>query len=201
MFVIKLKNFLGMDNFKIHQLFSTPVYTTFIDNKIADFVENLITPRINQLKKEGYVSTDHYEKEKIVKADEISQLTKEIKKHLIKFSDETGLYLGNKVDHWVQDYKIGENHPKHAHPESSISGVYFIRANEHAGELQFLTPNPHSYFASYLNEEKKNKDLYYDIKPQKGLLVLFPSYFFHQALHSENKNVIRTSLAFNVSLN
>ena len=190
-----------MNNFKIHQLFPTPIYTTFIDNKIADFTENLIIPRINQLKKGGYVSTDYHEKEKIVKADEISQLTKEIGKHLIKFSDETGLYLGTKVEHWVQDYKIGENHPKHAHPGSSISGVYFIRANEYAGELQFLTPNPYSYFTKYFDEEKNNADLYYDVKPQKGLLVLFPSHFYHQALHSENKNVIRTSLAFNVSLN
>jgi len=191
-----MNNTVGFQN-----IFSVPIFTTFINNKTADFVENLITSRIDRLKKIGYVSTDFYEKEKIVKVDEIFQLTKEITKHLNEFSDKTGLYLGNKIDYWIQNYTIGENHPIHAHTGSSISGVYFIRANKHAGELKFLNINHPCYFAKYSNFKNKDLDLHYSIKPQKGLLVLFPSYLFHEALPSENKDVVRTSLAFNVSLN
>jgi len=188
-----------MNKSKFHSIFPIEILTTFIDTKIADSVEKIVTPRLNKLKKGGNVSTDYHEKTKIITPSEFPDLAKEMGKCLMEYSDNTGAAIGHKIDHWVQDYQIGENHPRHAHPNSSLSGVYFVRANEHAGVLQLMNPNPHTYFQKYFNENS-NQNLYFDIKPQKGLLVIFPSYLFHQALHSENKNCIRTCIAFNVDI-
>ncbi len=69
----------------------------------------------------------------------------------------------------------------HIHPESFCSGVYYIQipdaiaqTNTYEGYLSFDTLFPHK------TEDAKLAK--YTIKPEEGLLVLFPSYFWHSTI-------------------
>ena len=184
-------------------IFSVPIYTTFLDNKIIEYMEDLITPRLPQLKitnekvKEN-VYTDFWEPKRIVNVKELSKLIKVVNPIFKKFSDSTSLALNSQVQFWIQDYRPTNSHPIHAHPGSFISGVYYIRANENAGEIEFFNPNPHSYFQKYTNPDSRRHNYLFNIKPKKGMLILFPSYLFHRVLSSFSSEVIRTCLAFNL---
>ena len=66
----------------------------------------------------------------------------------------------------------------HIHPESFCSGVYYISipdsvaANESQGNLKFVELFPRA------GDEPTEVEKYI-VKPQEGLLVVFPSYFWH----------------------
>ena len=196
MFVIKLKNFLNMSNIGFQNLFSIPIFTTFINKKVSDNIENIFLSKLPQLKLQGNNYTDFFSNNKIFKLNEISFLLKELNIHIINFSKETEIQIGNQIDYWVQDYKTDNFHSYHAHPKSSISGIYYIRANQNSGPVEFINPNPYEYFFNLTQRQKLSHKIY----PQKGLLVLFPSYLFHNVIPSNHKDVVRTSFVFNVTL-
>ncbi|WP_019499080.1 tetratricopeptide repeat protein [Pseudanabaena sp. PCC 6802] len=69
----------------------------------------------------------------------------------------------------------------HIHPESFCSGVYYIQvpdsishSDTHEGYLSFSNLFP--------NEPENQRLQKYTIAPQEGLLVLFPSYFWHSTI-------------------
>ena len=182
---------------KLHNIFSVPVFTTFLNGEVVEYLENLIIPKLDNLpfKKEENLRTDFYESEKIVTSKELKKFIEVVEPLCQEYSKKTQIKLLNNVKYWVQDYKQDQQFHSHAHPGAQISGVYYIRANNDAGELEFTNPNPHAYFQEYLTKTRLNHG--YSITPTKGLLVLFPSYLFHRVVPSKNPLVERTCIAFN----
>jgi tetratricopeptide (TPR) repeat protein len=84
----------------------------------------------------------------------------------------------------------------HIHPESLISGVYYIQIpdavkqnNSGEGNLSFAD--------LFINETANDQIDKYTVKPEEGLLVLFPSYFWHSTIpFSGDKD--RVCISFNV---
>jgi uncharacterized protein (TIGR02466 family) len=69
----------------------------------------------------------------------------------------------------------------HIHPESFCSGVYYIQipesiphSNSYEGYLSFSNLFP--------SEDESQRLQKYTIQPEEGLLVLFPSYFWHSTI-------------------
>lgn len=94
----------------------------------------------------------------------------------------------------------------HIHPESFCSGVYYIQipdtitqSTTHEGSLSFSTLFPH--------ESEDVKLAKYTISPTEGLLVLFPSYFWHSTIPFSGDSLRdavrrdRVCISFNVILN
>ena len=108
------------------------------------------------------------------------------------------------------DYKITYNeswyhvtttngmHEPHIHPRCSWCGVYYIKSGNHdSGETVFENPIKSTYidrgnlFLDHMHTLR--------IKPQDGLLVIFPSYLSHyQALYKGTED--RIVVAFNASI-
>ena len=182
----------------LNTLFSTPIFTYTIPKNMADSIESNIIPRLNKLERKGEQFTDFFLSKRIVSPKEINPFITLIKQKAQEFSQKANIVLTPYFEYWIQDYQNNDYHKLHSHAYSSISGTYYIRANENAGDLQFHNPNP--YF-SYTLSKNPYPHLYYDIKPQKGLLVLFPSWLMHEILPSTNPdNCIRTSFSFNFKL-
>jgi uncharacterized protein (TIGR02466 family) len=93
----------------------------------------------------------------------------------------------------------------HIHPESFCSGVYYIQipdaiaqSNTHEGHLSFSTLFP--------QEDENAKLAKYTITPVEGLLVLFPSYFWHSTIPFSGDSLRdafrrdRVCISFNVIL-
>jgi len=83
----------------------------------------------------------------------------------------------------------------HIHPSAWLSGVYYVRvpkvANEggHHGWIEFGQPGPEYHFSAEPTLRL--------IKPEPGLMVMFPSYMFHRTVPFESDET-RISIAFDV---
>jgi uncharacterized protein (TIGR02466 family) len=179
----------------LQNIFPTPIYTHFVPQNIANKMEEIITPKLSNLKFDGEVNTSFYQPP--INPKEIFPFLKYIDKIAFKYSQESKLDKGDRPPHyWIQDYKNNFHHSIHCHPNSYISGTYYIRANENAGELEFQNPN-YNLMQTTTYTETTTTPFFFRIKPQKGLLVLFPPWLLHKVVPSNKEDCIRTSFSFN----
>lgn len=104
---------------------------------------------------------------------------------------------------WVSHKEPNQNHIRHSHPNSIISGVYYWQE----GDLTPINFYKHDEAASIntidipMNKDvSKDQPLSWDtftIKPAKGHLILFPSHLRHDVARNTSGSV-RKSLAFNL---
>ena len=96
---------------------------------------------------------------------------------------------------WVNYTKPGQWHHKHAHPNSFISGVFYIKANKETDRIHFFKDGyqqiklPVDQFNLYNSES-------WWLPVGTGELILFPSSFTHmvEAIKGED---LRVSMSFN----
>ena len=89
------------------------------------------------------------------------------------------------------------HHEPHIHRSGWVSGVYYgilpasTKTGDDAGQgyIEFGRPSNHI--------QSKNDPDFHLLKPDEGLLVLFPSYFYHQTIPFESDE-IRFTIAFDV---
>tara|TARA_R110001606_G_scaffold291492_1_gene439370 strand:- start:277 stop:831 length:555 start_codon:yes stop_codon:yes gene_type:complete len=181
----------------LQNIFSVPIYTTFLDTLLVNEIEKLTISRLNNLEQVPSQKTDFFLKERIISSEELSSFFHCIDPIISEYSNESNINRSNNITYWIQDYSKNESHSSHTHGESRISGIYYIRANSSAGNLKFTNPNP-LFSTTDLKEYNVKNELNFEIKPQKGLLILFPGWLLHEVLASPKKDCVRTSLAFNV---
>tara|TARA_B100000579_G_scaffold405083_1_gene390490 strand:- start:66 stop:671 length:606 start_codon:yes stop_codon:yes gene_type:complete len=100
---------------------------------------------------------------------------------------------------WYHVTKTNGMHEPHIHPSCSWCGVYYLKSgNDDSGHTVFQSPVKSTYVDRgnlYLNNISTIR-----IKPQDGMLFLFPSYLSHyQALYKGTED--RVVIAFNASVN
>jgi len=105
---------------------------------------------------------------------------------------------------WFSIQDIGGMLKEHDHPESIVSGVFYINVNENSNPLAFKNPNniiSYTYGSpiTYPEKSKYNMDVVY-IQPKRGELILFPSWLKHGCEYKENYCKDRTIISFNTSL-
>ena len=114
--------------------------------------------------------------------------------------DKTHPYLTQQPDKWTLTawasiLQRQGHHQSHIHRSGWVSGVYYGRVPNST-----ITGNPtgqgYIEFGRPSNHFENNSDPdFYLLKPEEGLLVLFPSYFYHQTIPFES-NEIRFTVAF-----
>lgn len=114
--------------------------------------------------------------------------------------EEVGLLLYG----WANVLQPGGYHTYHQHPGSHLSGVYYVQtgtpaapdAGDKAGVLCFYEPRGGGALATVpglgFGED-------FDLRPEAGLLVLFPSYLGH-SVHPHAGPGDRVTVAFNAYL-
>jgi len=96
---------------------------------------------------------------------------------------------------WLNYTKPGEYHHKHEHPNSVVSGVFYINADEELDKIIFYND-----LYKQITFTPKNWNIYnsrswwFSIKT--GQLILFPSSFVHSVESKQGENT-RVSLSFN----
>ena len=97
---------------------------------------------------------------------------------------------------WFTKSQNSQSSNYHNHNNSMFSGVLYLQTDENSGDISFEDFNNRRY---KLNVKEYN--IYncteYQIKPNDGLLILFPSEVHHKILKN-NSNIVRHSLAFNI---
>lgn len=100
------------------------------------------------------------------------------------------------LDLWCVVMERGGHQVPHIHPEAWVSGVYYPRLpdalgsnGDSAGFLAFGEPDR--------NFPRRTESRIVTVRPEEGLLVLFPSYFFHRTIPFEAEGT-RISVAFDL---
>ena len=142
-------------------------------------------------------------------------------KHLAEFAVATStphladIRQGGKRDFqfiaemWANANAPGDSNSQHCHPGAVWSGVYYVDdggtgANGDGGELILEDPRyPMAYMgiSDLVFRESNTKPMYsqYMIRPEPGLLVLFPSWLRHAVrVHKGNRE--RISIAINLMI-
>jgi uncharacterized protein (TIGR02466 family) len=98
---------------------------------------------------------------------------------------------------WFNHYKNGEFMFDHEHPNSIVSGVYYYAVPEDSGgDLWFRSPNPlmhHRVWPQTGNPDYQQ----FQVKPQVGRLVLFPSWLTHSVMPTTGDEE-KISISFNL---
>tara|TARA_B100000424_G_scaffold241980_1_gene210496 strand:- start:12 stop:731 length:720 start_codon:yes stop_codon:yes gene_type:complete len=103
------------------------------------------------------------------------------------------------AESWYHITKTNGHHEAHIHPNCSWCGIYYVDSGdtgeEHGGETVFRCPFNTTYNDAgnrYIDAVSMIR-----VKPENGLLVLFPSYLEHyQSLYTGKKD--RIVIAFNI---
>lgn len=100
---------------------------------------------------------------------------------------------------WLNYTLPGQYHHKHEHPNSFVSGVFYVDANVENDRIQFF----HSKGYQQLTVEPKEFTYFNSsswwLSVQTNDIMLFPSSLTHMVTTKDGENV-RTSLAFNTFL-
>ena len=183
---------------EVSNLFPTGVLKHRVSNDIANYIENLTVPKLSYLEDNGQVLTDFY-KGNVITLKEIQPLVNEIYKCQNYYSNATNFSPSKNIhSFWIQDYTSSHAHGRHNHGRHHYSVVYWVRAKNNPGPLVLYNPNPFSEFWGHSTPETnpytQTKII---VPPEKGLMLLFPSYLDHEVLKG-GEGSIRTTIAFNL---
>jgi uncharacterized protein (TIGR02466 family) len=179
-----------MENSKLHELFSVPIWSTQIPVvtdeefnyiKNMDYIRHLRPNKKLQLSKKTYVVD-----------------TEEPLKNLYSKIEEAVYYYWHNIlnvkDHlklrrlhsWITRHTRGDFHPWHQDPNTLLSAIYYIKAPENGGQLCFRKDlNYCNLFPNVMEMKYHTKTNFnnreWSLTPSDGTLIVFPAHIEHQA--------------------
>jgi uncharacterized protein (TIGR02466 family) len=135
----------------------------------------------------------------------LPELKKEIEKEIDKYTrdylkvdDNIEFYITTS---WINKHKPDDYAVVHHHSNSIFSGIYYIRQPRWSGDLLIhennMTPNISNRVMLNYKEMTDYTTSHYQIPPEDGLLLLFPSFLMHSVEKNKSPHD-RYSLGFNV---
>jgi uncharacterized protein (TIGR02466 family) len=182
----------------INSIFPTPIYISklnrdftplelkFVDKSKKNFTKNdgNITSKNNYILNEKPF-------ENIKK--ELDLRVKDYFKKVISSTDKIIPYI---TQSWLNYTETNQYHHKHAHPNSLVSGVFYINCHKELDKIKFFNDKYKT-----IKLETKDWNLYNSeswwFTVKTGDIIMFPSSLTHMVETKEGTNT-RISLAFNV---
>ena len=184
----------------IYNLFPIPIYTTSIERGLTKQELQFVKEQKKHcFKNEGNInSKDSY----ILNRKEFKNIKKFLDKQCQKYLD-TIICPSNKVklyitQSWLNYTETNQYHHKHEHPNSVVSGVLYLDADETNDRILFTSNRGYQLMSPIVNKKKFNvwnsETWFFPVKT--GNLFMFPSSTTHQVQIKKGNNT-RISLAFN----
>ena len=126
----------------------------------------------------------------------IAELAKLLARHAGSFAEECGFDPGRKprLDSlWVNLLKAGGHHSGHIHPNSIISGTFYVAVPAGSGAIRFEDPRLPLMMAAPPREAA-----FVTVEPRPGGLLLWESWLRHEVLPGKGRGE-RLSISFNFS--
>jgi uncharacterized protein (TIGR02466 family) len=183
----------------INGIFPTPIYISKLNreltNKELSFIDKT---KLDVYKNEGNTtSNDNYILNNKLFKDLKIDLDLRVKDYFEKVISPTDTITPYITQSWLNYTETNQYHHKHEHPNSLVSGVFYINCDNKFDKIKFY-----------------KKDIYQTIKPEvknwniwnseswwfsvkTGDIILFPSSLTHMVETKQGTNT-RISLAFNV---
>ena len=192
----------------MHLFFSTPIWTSKINN--FEKINKEMFDYISSLQKKdplGIIKSNFkgwHSKNFDLKNEEPRKFVENIKTNINLAIDDMGWDLtsqsANIKSIWAIINEKDAWNQKHHHSNSDLSAAYYVSAHENCGDIVFYDPRPapvHNHPIS--KTSNKLNATVNSIKPEPGMLVLFPSYLEHSVNPnlSDKKRIV---ISFNISL-
>lgn len=189
----------------MHQLFSTPVYESKI-NQVTFYLESLLGENIKTCEPNGNDLLEWSKRDDVLLTNELSAIKVEVESHISHYLfnilqlDESKL-KPKHLSSWIVVNPPGSKHDKHVHNNSFVSGVLYLHAPKHSGNLVISQPQSVStWYSSAVRPEPLQYNEYNftrrEFLAEKYKILLFPGHTQHEVL--ENKtNENRIAISFN----
>lgn len=171
-------------------IFSTPIF-------IHDFTDADSLAKIDALAEQSLVTEQHSDHDLGDRSNKGSSyhteidflgpysetvLHKLISPYVAQAIKEYGYVIkGARVDYWSIISRSGGYNKRHCHPNSLLSGAFYVSAPSGSGRLEFCDPRYGKMMETTIGRLRNNT--YHDhvtIIPERGRLVLFPSFLEHE---------------------
>jgi uncharacterized protein (TIGR02466 family) len=123
-------------------------------------------------------------------------------KHVGTFANEVGFDLGSgklKLDSmWVNVMPDGGSHSGHIHPNSVVSGTFYLALPEGSARLKLEDPRLGMMMAAPMRRSDVRQDLqpFVFLTPEVGEVILWESWLRHEVVPNRSKEK-RISISFN----
>ena len=182
----------------INGIFPTPIYMSKLDRKLTPlelkFVEK---SKKDFYKNEGNItSNNNY----ILNEKPFTNIKKEldlrVKDYFEKVISPTDAITPYITQSWLNYTEKNQYHHKHAHPNSLVSGVFYINCHEEHDKIKFFNDNYKTIKLEVKDWNLYNSESWW-FHVKTGDIILFPSSLTHMVETKQGDNT-RISLAFNV---
>ncbi|MGV6821003.1 MAG: TIGR02466 family protein [Parvularcula sp.] len=194
-----------MSDLKMRQWFAVPVWEVKIPD-FADLNKEILThldevkaekPGIQRSNAGGWHSHDrlHHDPRFSAVRDHIAAHCHACATE-IGFDHDTHDLVLNEM--WLNQTGPGDYNSPHVHPNSFLSGVYYVKVPEGGGNIEFSDPAPARTVSLYPRKKDNihaSPKIVYGVRT--GMLLVFPSWLQHGVLPNQS-NKPRISISFNV---
>ena len=183
----------------INGIFPTPVYISKLNRKLTP----LELKFVDKNKKESHnnegniTSNNNY----ILNEKPFLNLKKEldlkVKDYFEKIISPTNSITPYITQSWLNYTETNQFHHKHEHPNSLVSGVFYINCHEEFDKIKFFKKDIYQIIKPEIKEWNiwNSESWWFSVKT--GDIILFPSSLTHMVETKQGDNT-RISLAFNV---
>jgi uncharacterized protein (TIGR02466 family) len=182
----------------INGIFPTPIYISKLDKELTPLELKFVDKNKKDFyKNDGNItSNNNY----ILNEKPFANLKKELDLRVQDYFDKVISPANNITPYitqsWLNYTETNQYHHKHQHPNSLVSGVFYINCHEEHDKIKFFNDN---YKTIKLETKDWNiwnsESWWFSVKT--GDVILFPSSLIHMVETKQGDNT-RISLAFNV---
>ena len=199
-----------MSDYKVHKLFSSPVFQYQVENykelnvELKNYILDLKEKFPDGQKKSninGWHSPD-FMLNKDSPPYKFYLSVKKFTKQVIE--NEMGWrYRDDKVritNMWSIINSEGSSNMKHIHPNTYLSSAYYVKVPINSGKICFFDPREQKNFSYPITKKKTELSAeIINIIPEEGNLLLFPSYLYHSVGENCSKED-RIAISFNLTI-
>jgi uncharacterized protein (TIGR02466 family) len=182
----------------VNGIFPTPVYMSKLDRDLTKKELSFIDKsKLDFYRNEGNItSNDNYILNQKVFSKLKEDLDLRVKDYFKKVLSTTDAVTPFITQSWLNYTETKQYHHKHTHPNSLVSGVFYVNCHEELDKIKFFNEGYKT-----IKPEIKDWNLYNSeswwFTVKTGDIILFPSSLTHMVENKEGTNT-RISLAFNV---
>lgn len=185
---------------QVIEAWPTPIAQFYLDRDITDKEKEAAFEVLKEVQKNEFnshsVSVEALEHPDMAEIKEFClRSVKSFCKHVLNIMDTVEPYI---TISWINVTEPGQAHHRHNHPNSILSGVFYLNANSEVDSIMFYKPEYRRILFTNGNTTKYNTDVF-QMPVHSGDLVIFDSGIEHSVLPTKGDH-IRMSLSFNTFL-
>ena len=183
----------------VHALFPQPIYFSKLERELTkEELKTIDAHKAKTYKNEGNItSNDNY----VLENKALKNLKEDLNKKVINYFNEVVCTSNSIIPYitqsWINYTETNQFHHRHSHPNSYISGVFYIDAQKEVDSIIFYKPNADETIELNVTKYNPFNSTSCLFPVETGNIFLFRSFLMHGVDKKKGTNT-RISLSFNV---